>query len=56
LRLWPIGAWLSVDNALREGESSGALRVVLAGLEGKLEIMAKTVLQDLPSESRKKFE
>jgi hypothetical protein len=42
---------MSVDNAL-----SGAHRVVLAGLEWKLEIMAETVLQDLPSESRKKFE
>jgi dynein heavy chain 1 len=47
---------MAVDNALREGESSGALKVVLAALEGKLEIMAETVLQDLPAESRKKFE
>lgn len=49
---WSMG----VDNALSEGDSSGALGAVLAGLEGKLEVMAQTVLLDLPSESRKKFE
>ena len=50
---WSMG----VDKALREDDDSASgLKVVLAGLEGKLEIMAQTVLLDLPSESRKKFE
>jgi len=50
---WSMG----VDSALREvGDSVGALSAVLAGLEQKLEVMAHTVLLDLPSESRKKFE
>jgi dynein heavy chain 1 len=50
---WSMG----VDKALREdGDSSSGLKAVLGGLEGKLEIMAQTVLLDLPSEARKKFE
>lgn len=50
---WSMG----VDKALREdSDSSSGLKAVLSGLEGKLEIMAQTVLLDLPSEARKKFE
>ena len=48
---------MSVDAALREsGDSKTSLTNVLSSLEGKLEIMAQTVLMDLPAESRKKFE
>ena len=50
---WSMG----VDNALQdEGDSKTSLELVLKGIEQKLEIMAKTVLLDLPPEARKKFE
>jgi dynein heavy chain 1 len=49
---WSMG----VDRALHDSDSASGLQVVIDGLEGKLEIMAQTVLVDLPSESRKKFE
>lgn len=46
-----------MDAALRaNGSSESELTQVLKGIECKLEIMAETVLLDLPSESRKKFE
>jgi len=48
---------MSVDNALKEdGNSKAALETVLSTIQGKLEILAQTVLLDLPSEARKKFE
>ena len=48
---------MSVDSALsEEGDSKLSLTKVLSAVEGKLEIMAQTVLLDLPSEARKKFE
>jgi dynein heavy chain 1, cytosolic len=49
---WSMG----VDMALESSESSSALNTMLTSLEWKLEIMATTVLQELPSDSRKKFE
>jgi dynein heavy chain 1, cytosolic len=49
---WSMG----VDMALESSDSSGALKEMLTSLEWKLEIMATTVLQELPSDSRKKFE
>lgn len=50
---WSMG----VDDALqKEGDSKASLELVLRGIEQKLEIMAKTVLLDLPPEARKKFE
>ena len=49
---WSMG----IDSALREENFAVSLDAVLAGLESKLEVMAQTVLLDLPSESRKKFE
>lgn len=49
---WSMG----VDKALHGDDSANGLSAVLAGLEGKLEVMAQTVLTDLPSEARKKFE
>jgi dynein heavy chain 1 len=49
---WSMG----VDQALQADDSASGLQAVIDGLEAKLEIMAKTVLLDLPSESRKKFE
>ena len=48
---------MSVDSALsEESDSSKSLEKVLSIVEGKLEIMAQTVLLDLPTEARKKFE
>jgi dynein heavy chain 1 len=48
---------MGMDAALHaEGNSKPELNQVLKGIECKLEIMAETVLLDLPSESRKKFE
>jgi dynein heavy chain 1, cytosolic len=41
---------------LQEAESSKPLAEVLRVLEWKLEVMAKTVLLELPADSRKKFE
>ncbi len=50
---WSMG----VDTALSNSEnSSTALSNVLSSVEGKLEVMAQTVLMDLPADSRKKFE
>jgi dynein heavy chain 1 len=50
---WSMG----MDAALRtDGNSQAELNQVLKAIECKLEIMAETVLLDLPSESRKKFE
>ena len=49
---WSMG----VDKALRSDDSSGALKTLLASLEWKLEVMAETVLSELPADSRKKFE
>ena len=50
---WSMG----MDAALRsDGDSKGDLEIVLGGIHGKLEVMAETVLLDLPYESRKKFE
>ena len=46
----------AVDSALATGDTSKALGAVLRLLEWKLEVMAKTVLQELPPDSRKKFE
>ncbi|CAB9499374.1 heavy chain, flagellar inner arm I1 complex [Seminavis robusta] len=45
-----------VEKALHEGDSEAALKEVLTGLEWRLEVMAKTVLRELPPDSRKKFE
>jgi len=48
---------MSVDSALRDNEKcEQSLSDVLNGVNGKLEVMAQTVLLDLPNESRKKFE
>ena len=49
---WSMG----VDKALHQDDSSTGLKDKLAGLEWKLEVMAETVLLELPPESRKKFE
>ena len=51
---WSMG----VDAALHEGagKCDAALRSVLSGIEGKLQIMAESVLLELPSDTRKKFE
>ena len=51
---WSMG----VDAALREGagKCDAALRSVLGGIEGKLQIMAESVLLDLSNDTRKKFE
>ena len=49
---WSMG----MDAALRNDNSKPELESVLSAINGKLEIMAETVLQDLPTESRKKFE
>lgn len=48
---WSMG----VDNALK-GDSGKELPEVLRVLEWKLEVMANTVLLELPADSRKKFE
>ena len=47
---------MSMDAALRSKSSNEDLQTVLGAINGKLEVMAETVLLDLPSESRKKFE
>lgn len=49
---WSMG----VEEALHQEDSAGALKAKLNALEWKLEVMAETVLLDLPPESRKKFE
>jgi dynein heavy chain 1 len=49
---WSMG----VDAALNADKSQELLTQVLDGINGKLKIMAETVLLDLPSEARKKFE
>lgn len=49
---WSMG----VDSCLRREDSSDALRDQLKALEWKLEVMAETVLLELPPQSRKKFE
>eukprot|EP00934_Nitzschia_sp_Nitz4_P009291 Nitzschia sp. Nitz4//scaffold6_size259037//29898//42524//NITZ4_001045-RA/size259037-augustus-gene-0.315-mRNA-1//-1//CDS//3329556806//9281//frame0 len=49
---WSMG----VDEALHHDNSAEALKSKLEALEWKLEVMAETVLKDLPPESRKKFE
>lgn len=45
-----------VDKALNDSDSNTVLQQVLTGLEWRLEVMAKTVLRELPPDSRKKFE
>jgi dynein heavy chain 1 len=48
---------MNIDRALGEnGDSRSSLVNILSSIEAKLEIMAETVLMDLPPESRKKFE
>lgn len=47
---------MSVDAALSDEDSKQSLKNVLTVVEGKLEIMAQSVLMDLPPEVRKKFE
>jgi dynein heavy chain 1 len=49
---WSMG----VDEALHQDDSAAALKERLSGLEWKLEVMAETVLLELPPQSRKKFE
>ena len=49
---WSMG----MDSALRTENSKEELEKALCGINGKLEVMAETVLLDLPHESRKKFE
>ncbi len=49
---WSMG----VDEALRNKDSTAALGDQLDALEWKLAVMAETVLLELPSQSRKKFE
>ena len=49
---WSMG----VDKALGENDSTKALEGVLRVLEWKLEVMANTVLEELPPDHRKKFE
>jgi dynein heavy chain 1, cytosolic len=50
---WSMG----VESALKAGATSAeGLKIVLASLEGKLDIMAQNVLLDLPTDVRKKFE
>jgi dynein heavy chain 1 len=49
---WSMG----VDRALLDHVSSKSLASFLRVLEWKLEVMATTILKDLPAESRKKFE
>ena len=45
-----------MDAPLRKEVSKLELENVLSAINGKLEVMAETVLLDLPTESRKKFE
>jgi dynein heavy chain 1, cytosolic len=47
---------MSVDKALEDLDASRSLAGVLKVLEWKLEVMAATVLEELPPDSRKKFE
>ncbi len=47
---------MSVDAALSDEDSKQSLKNVLSVIEGKLEIMAQSVLLDLPPDVRKKFE
>ena len=49
---WSMG----MDAALRKEVSKPELESILGAINGKLEVMAETVLLDLPTESRKKFE
>jgi dynein heavy chain 1 len=49
---WSMG----VDEALQSDETEKALKECLASLEGKLAVMAETVLKELPADNRKKFE
>ena len=51
---WSMG----VDKALHNdgGNCDAALRAVLSGIEEKLKVMAESVLLDMPSDTRKKFE
>ena len=49
---WSMG----VDRGLSEDEAKSALQKVLRVLEWKLDVMANTVLLELPPDSRKKFE
>ena len=49
---WSMG----VDESLRDEDSTSALKEKLKLLEWKLEVMAETVLSELPPQSRKKFE
>lgn len=49
---WSMGA----DKALGSSNSSQGLADVLRVIEWKLEVLAATVLQELPPDSRKKFE
>ena len=49
---WSMG----MDSALKTDDSKKELESVLGAINGKLEVMAETVLLDLPNESRKKFE
>lgn len=45
-----------VDEALHDADTNAALQLVLTGLLWRLKVMAKTVLRELPPDSRKKFE
>jgi dynein heavy chain 1, cytosolic len=49
---WSMG----VDKALEDCDSTKSLSSVLRVLEWKLEVMANTVLEELPHDHRKKFE
>ena len=49
---WSMG----INAALSDGDSHSQLEIILRGIHEKLDIIAQTVLSDLPSESRKKFE
>lgn len=49
---WSMG----VDEALNAADSNSALKEKLSLLEWKLEVMAETVLLELPPDNRKKFE
>jgi len=49
---WSMG----VDKALGASDTTNDLEAVLRVLEWKLEVMANTVLEELPPEHRKKFE
>jgi dynein heavy chain 1 len=49
---WSMG----VEDALLQDDSAAALKEKLSALKWKLEVMAETVLLELPPQSRKKFE